>query len=162
MIALRPATPQDRFRLRRWLADPALPCWWGPQSCVEAEITLAFASESALARIIERGGEAVGYAQAADAMLWGGGLPPDFAAGQWDVDAFVAAPDVRDEAISRAISLLCAEVFATTMALGCCSFVSIRNEASARAFERAGFRWHRIWHDRYLGPSWVMELQRPC
>lgn len=141
--------------------DPALLTWWGPISAVEAEITLAFASESAIQRIIERDGEPVGYAQAADASLWGGTLPPGLATGQWDVDAFVALPEIRDEGTTQALGLLCQEVFATTMAVGCCSFVSIKSEASARAFERAGFRWERIWHDRHSGPSWVMELPRP-
>ena len=141
--------------------DPALPAWWGPLSAVEAEIALAFASASAIQRIIERDGEPVGYAQAADASLWGGALPPGLASGQWDVDAFVADPEMREGATSQALALLCADVFATTMAVGCCNFVSIRNEASARAFERAGFRWQRIWHDRHSGPSWVMELPRP-
>ena len=151
----------DRFRIRRWLADPALPAWWGPQSAAEAEITLALESASALARIIERDGAPIGYGHAADAALWRNDMPFDLAAGQWEIDLFVAAPETRAEDTTEAICQLAAEVFATTMAVGCCGLVSIRNEAAARAFERAGFRWSRIWHDRWSGPSWLLELPRP-
>ncbi len=161
MISLRPATAQDRFRIRRWLADPALPAWWGLQSAVEAEITIALESESALARIIQREGAPIGYAHAADAALWRADMPPDLAPGQWEIDLFVAAPETRAEDTTEALRQLAAEVFVTTMAVGCCGLVSIRNEAAARAFERAGFRWSRVWHDRLSGPSWVLELPRP-
>ena len=41
------------------------------------------------------------------------------------------------------------------------ALVSIRNEAGARAYERAGFRWQRIWRDELLDPSWLMLKDRP-
>lgn len=147
--------------MRRWLVDPALPAWWGTRSAVEAEMTLALESGSAMPRIIERAGEPAGYGHAADATLWGGDLPPDVTAGHWSIGVFVAAPQTRPADTTAAIRLLADEIFATTMAVGCCSLVSIRNESAARAFERAGFRWQRIWHDRHSGPSWVLELPRP-
>ena len=59
------------------------------------------------------------------------------------------------------LALLAEEVFATTLAVACSGVVSIRNEAAARAYERAGFRWQRIWSDRLLGPSWLMLKERP-
>ena len=43
-IRLRPATPEDRFLIRRWLADPEVQSWWGTAASAEAEITLAMAS----------------------------------------------------------------------------------------------------------------------
>jgi aminoglycoside 6'-N-acetyltransferase len=29
-----------------------------------------------------------------------------------------------------------------------------------RAYEKAGFRWKRIWNDPYAGPSWFMVAER--
>ena len=46
---------------------------------------------------------------------------------------------------AAALALLTAEAFATTLAVACCGFVSVRNEAAVRAYEQAGFRWRRIW-----------------
>jgi len=40
--------------------------------------------------------------------------------------------------------------------------VSVKTETTARAYERAGFRWRRIWNDRLLGPSWLMLRERPA
>ena len=67
-----------------------------------------------------------------------------------------AAPD------GHALSLLVEEVFATRLAIACCAVVSIRNEAAARAYEKAGFRWLRIWQDPIDGPCWVMLKERPA
>ena len=55
-IHLRPATPEDRFRIRRWLAEPQVQAWWGNAASAEAEITLAMSSEAALCRIVESDG----------------------------------------------------------------------------------------------------------
>ena len=143
------------------MAEPALEEWWGTRASVEAEITLALASESALARIILQDGEPVGYAHAVDLSLWRQELPPELEAGTWDIGLFVAPLEQRVEGTEQALALLVGEVFATTLAIACCSLVSIRNEAAARIFERAGFRWSRIWQDRQSGPAWVMVRARP-
>lgn len=162
-LRLRPASPEDRFRIRRLLADPAFHAWWGNAASVEAEINLAMNSNSALCRIVEAGGAAVGYGQAADIALWNEAWPEELLAGTWDVHAFVATADRRD-LVHLALALLTEEVFATTLAVACCAVVSIRNEEAVRAYERAGFRWQRVWNDRLTGPSWLMlkeRLQRP-
>ncbi len=161
MISLRPATPEDRFRIRRWLADPALPSWWGPRSSAEAEITLALESESAICHLILRDGLPIGYAHAVDIAVWQADAPSALAPGTWDLDLFIADATTRAADTTEALTQLAGEVFSTTFAVACCALVSIRNEAAARAYEKAGFRWSEIWHDRYAGPSWLMQLVRP-
>ncbi len=48
---LRPATPEARFRIRRWLAEPEVEAGWGNAASAEAEINLAMGSEAAICRI---------------------------------------------------------------------------------------------------------------
>ena len=60
-----------------------------------------------------------------------------------------------------ALRLLKDEVFATTLAVAVCVFASIENEAAVRAYEKAGFRWRRVWHDPISGPEWFMIAERP-
>jgi aminoglycoside 6'-N-acetyltransferase len=161
-LTLRPATPEDRFRIRRWLAEPEIAAWWGNAASAEAEINLAMSSEAALCRIIARGVEPVGYAHAVEIGLWGEARPEDVAPGTWDINLFIAPGEHRGRGLgAAALSLLTEEVFATTLAVACCGLVSIRNEGAVRAYERAGFRWRRIWHEPLLGPSWLMLRERP-
>ncbi len=161
-IHLHPATPEDRFRIRRWLAEPEIQAWWGNAASAEAEINLALASETALCRMIECDGAPIGYAQAVEVALWSGVAPAEVAAGTWDVDLFIASAEHRGRGLgAAALELLVAEVFATTLAVACCGLVSVRNEGAARAYERAGFRWQRIWNDPLFGPSWLMLKERP-
>jgi aminoglycoside 6'-N-acetyltransferase len=83
-------------------------------------------------------------------------------AGTWDVDLFIAEPGHRGcGAGERALELLAEEVFTTTLAPALAVFVSVRNEAAVRAYERAGFAWARVWEDPLLGPSWMMLRTRP-
>jgi RimJ/RimL family protein N-acetyltransferase len=162
-VRLRPATPEDRFRIHRWLVEPAIQAWWGNAASAEAEVNLAMASETALCRIIEYGNDAVGYAHAVEIGLWGGARPAELAPGTWDTDLFIASEPHRGRGLGAvALDLLVAEVFATTLAVACCGVVSIRNEAAVRAYEQAGFRWLRIWHDPLSGPSWLMLKDRPA
>ena len=161
-LRLRPATPEDRFRIRRWLAEPEIAAWWGNAASAEAEINLAMASETALCRIIECDGAPIGYAHAVEIGLWGAERPEDLAPGTWDIDLFVASPEHRGRGVgAAALARLTGEVFATTLAVACASVVSIRNEAAVRAYERAGFHWRRVWHDPLSGPSWLMLRERP-
>ncbi|RTL68932.1 MAG: GNAT family N-acetyltransferase [Hyphomicrobiales bacterium] len=162
MIRLRPAQGADRFRLRRWLDDPALPLWWGTSSSVEAEIAMALEAHNPYLTIIEKDAQPVGIALAADAAMLGGvDRPATVEAGTYAIDVFVALPETRAADSTAAIALAAAEVFATSFAIACCSLVSIKSEPVARAYERAGFTWREIWHDRYRGPCWVMLLPRP-
>lgn len=161
-IHLRPAVPEDRFRIRRWLAEPEVAAWWGSAASAEAEIALAMASETALCRIVLLGEEPIGYAHAVDASLWGGERPAEIEPGTWDVDLFIGSGQHRNRGLGGvALARLVEEVFATTLAIACCGLVSIRNEAAVRAYERAGFAWRRIWNDPLLGPCWLMVKDRP-
>jgi aminoglycoside 6'-N-acetyltransferase len=161
-IALRPATPEDRFRIRRWLAEPEVAAAWGNAGSAEAEINLAMDSEVAICRIIACEGTPIGYAHALEIGLLGDERPGSLAAGTWHVNLLIASPQQRGRGLeSAALALLTKEVFATTLAVGCAAVVSIRNEAAVRACERAGFRWRRIADDRLLGPSWLMLKERP-
>jgi len=161
-VALRPATRGDLDQIRGWLRQPDIEAWWGPASATGAEVQIAMQSPSAVCRIIETGGQAVGYCHAIDASLWGDDLPDDLEPGTWDLDVFIASPGHRGQGVGlKALELLKAEVFSTTLATAVCVFASIRNEAAVRAYEKAGFRWQRIWNDRAVGPSWFMVARRP-
>jgi aminoglycoside 6'-N-acetyltransferase len=161
-IRLRPATPEDRFLIRRWLAEPDVQTWWGTAASAEAEITLALGSAAALPRVIERGGLPIGYAHAVEIGLWAEQRPDGVPAGAWDIDYFVASAANHDAKLGHAVlALLTEEVFATTLAVACSAVVSIRNEAAVRSYERAGFRWLRVLQDPLFGPSWLMLKQRP-
>ncbi len=161
-LILRPATSADRFRIRRWLSDPAVRDWWGNAASAEAGITLAMESTAALPRIIESDGTPIGYAHAVDIGLWAEERPAELPPGTWDVDLFIASAEHRGQGLGHAaLALITAEVFATTLAVACSAVVSIRNEAAVRAYERAGFRWQRIWPDPLHGPCWLMLKERP-
>jgi RimJ/RimL family protein N-acetyltransferase len=161
-IHLRPATPEDRFRIRRWLADPEIEAWWGNAASAEAEINLGMSSAAALCRIVESEGVPIGYAHALEIGLWADERPAELAPGTWHIGYFLASNQHRGGGLGSAVlAQLVDEVFATTLAVACSGVVSIRNEAAARAYERAGFRWRRIWSDRLLGPSWLMLKERP-
>ena len=72
--------------------------------------------------------------------------PEEVPTGTWDIDLFIASAEHRGRGLgAAALALLAEEVFATTLAVACCAFVSVRNEAAVRAYERTGFRWRRIW-----------------
>jgi aminoglycoside 6'-N-acetyltransferase len=161
-VRLRPARRADWDLIRGWLARPDIEAWWGPRSATEAEVNIAINSGHALCRIIEAGGVAVGYAHAVDATMWGDELPQDLAPGTWDLDLFIASEEHRGRGVGQtALSQLKDEVFGTTLATAVCVFPSIRNERAVRAYERAGFRWQRIWNDPHMGPSWFMLAERP-
>jgi len=164
-LRLRPATPEDRFRVRRWLAAPQGQDQgrWQSAASAEAEITLAMSSEGALPRVIEFEGAPIGYAQAVEIGLWGQDRPEGLAPGTWDIDLFIAEEPHRGRGLEApALRLLTEEVFTTTLAVACCAVVPVRNEAGVRSYERAGFRWQRIWNDATFGPSWVMLKERPA
>lgn len=162
-IGLRPATLGDWPLIRSWLARPDIQNWWGPQASSEAEVLMALGSTHALCRIIQVDGQAIGYAHAVDATLWGDTLPDDLAPGTWDLDIFIAVPAYRGQGAGAiALRLLRDEVFSTTLAVAVCVFAAVENEAAVRAYEKAGFRWQRVWHDPVGGRSeWFMIADRP-
>ena len=161
-LRLRRATPEDRFLIRRWLAEPEVQAWWGNAASAEAGITLAMDSATALPRIIDCDGRPIGYAHAVEIGLWAEAKPQELPAGAWDIDLFIASAADRGKGLAHtALALLTDEVFATTLAVACSAVVSIRNEAAVRAYERAGFRWLRVWQDSFFGPCWVMVKERP-
>jgi len=161
-VRLRPATRADWDLIRSWLAHPDIQEWWGPLSATEAEVTMALGSQHALCRVVEASGEAVGYAHAVDATLWGESLPQDLEPGTWDLDLFIASEQHRGKGVGQAaLTLLKEEVFASTLAVAVCVFPSVKNERAVRAYEKAGFHWKRIWNDPQGGPSWFMVAERP-
>jgi RimJ/RimL family protein N-acetyltransferase len=161
-VSLRPATAKDRFRIRRWLAEPEIEAGWGNAASAEAEINLAIGSEAAICRIIECEDVPIGYAHALEIGLLGDERPGELAAGTWHVNLLIASQPHRGRGLEgAALVLLTEEVFATTLAVACAAVVSIRNEAAVRACERAGLRWQRIAHGRLLGPSGLMLKERP-
>ena len=140
---------------------PDIQEWWGPLSATEAEVNIALSSTHAICRIIECDGLAVGYCHAIDATLWGEQLPDDLEPGTWDLDIFVASENHRGKGFGQiALAALKDEVFSTTLAVAVCVFPSIRNERAVRAYEKAGFKWKRIWNDPHAGPSWFMVAER--
>ena len=160
-VSLRPVTGSDRARVGQWLAQPDVQRWWGSAGAATAEVQLALGSPSAICRIIEVDGVAVGYAHAVDAGLWGADLPPEVTPGTWDVDLFIADRAQRGQGNGQAaLAALVVEVFQTTFAIAVCVFVSIRNEAAVRAYEKAGFGWVRVWPDPVLGPVWMLARER--
>lgn len=154
-LRLRPITDGDRFRVRRWLREPHVAQWFGTRGAAEAAVTLAEQSQTALVRIIERGGMPIGYAHAMD--IDDTQVPP----GAWTADVFIGDVAWRGQGLgAQALALLRQEVFATTLAAGLVVRVSIRNEQAARAIEKAGFRWQAVVDDALLGPCWMMVAER--
>jgi RimJ/RimL family protein N-acetyltransferase len=161
-VRLRRATRADWDLIRGWLARPDIQEWWGPVAATEAEVNMALGSQHALCRIIEAAGRPVGYAHAVDATLWGDELPQDLEPGTWDLDLFIASEEHRGKGAGQAaLALLKEEVFGSTLAVAVCVFPSVKNERAVRAYEKAGFRWQRIWNDPFAGPSWFMVAERP-
>ena len=131
---------------------------------------MALASPSALCRIIEAspisgetgGMEAVGYAHALDATLWGEDLPAALDPGTWDIDLFVASVAHRNRGVgARALELIRDEVFTSTLAVAVCVSAAVANERAVRAYEKAGFRWKDVWNEPGQGPAWFMVAERP-
>jgi hypothetical protein len=118
-VSLRPALAEDRFRIRRWLADPEIEAWWGNAASAEAEINLAMGSTAAVCRIVVTEGVPIGYAQAAEVGLWAAERPAELAPGMWQVACFVTpATDRGGSLVPRVLSQLTEEVFATTLRAG--------------------------------------------
>ncbi len=161
-LTLRPATSADWRLIRQWIARPEVQRWWGSPNAAEAEIRIALDSHAAISRMVMLGDEPIGYAHAIDASHWGPVLPDGMPLGTWDIDVLIAAPEHRGQGLGeRAVDLLADEVFSTTLALALSVFVSVKNEAAVRAYERAGFTWQQIWEDPIFGPSWMMLRERP-
>lgn len=160
-LKLRPATDADWPELKRWLRLPGVGDWLGSPNAAEAEIRIVFATESAVARIIEWNGQAIGYAHAIDATHWGSALPDGMPTGTWDLDCLIAEPRHRGTGFGQiAVNRLVDEVFATTFAIAVSVIVPVRNERAVRAYERAGFHWVRVLDDPLFGPSWLLLRER--
>lgn len=160
-VVLRPLSRMDETLIERWIKQPEIQRWWGDGASAFAEVRLAQESPSAICRIVMVDGKPSGYAHAIDAALWGNSLPEGLMPGTWDVDLFIAEPAARGRGAGElALRLLIDEVFATTLALAVSVFVSVRNEAAVRIYEKAGFHWVRIWEDPVFGPMWMLIRER--
>ena len=163
-VRLRTASHGDWPLIRRWLGRADIEAWWGPRASTEAEVLIALDSPSAICRMIESTAtrETIGYGHAIDAATWGAELPEDLAPGTWDIDLFIAAEAHRGNgAGAAALGLLRDEVFETTLAVAVAVFPSIANERAVRAYEKAGFRWKRVWANPHGGHAWFMTAERP-
>ena len=161
-VALRPATEADWAQICNWLRLPHVQRWWGPASGGEAAVRIVFETPTAVARIVDCDGEQIGYAHAIEATHWGEELPEGMPPGTWDVDLFIASVPHRGRGLGKVIlDQLAEEIFSTTMAIALSVFVSVRNEAAVRAYEKAGFKWERVWNDPIDGPCWMLLRHRP-
>ncbi|MBS0243095.1 MAG: hypothetical protein JSS20_13025 [Proteobacteria bacterium] len=112
--------------------------------------------------MIEIGGEAAGYAHAIDAALLMSEGTSSEVAGTWTLTAFIGLDRLRGRGLgARALGLLAAETFATTLALACTTRAPVRNEAAVRAIEAQGFRWSDVAVEPGMGPAWTMRMERP-
>lgn len=162
IVSLRPVTTDDWPLLQRWIRDPAVAKWWGSASEAEAGIRLVLETDAAVGRIILADGAPAGYVHAIDATLWGEDPPETMPAWTWDVDIFIGEAAHRGRNVGvEALDLVAGEVFGSTFAMALSVFVSVRNEAAVRAYERAGFRWTSVWDDPHHGPTWLMLRHRP-
>ncbi len=160
-VRLAPVTRDDRDRIRRWLASGAIRAWWGPAGAVEAEIAIALDSPSAICRMIEVDGAAIGYAHAFDSGLLATADRPAVEPGLWQCAFLVGSEAHRGRGLgAAALDRLASEVLSTTLALGCEIRVPVRNERAIREIEGVGFRWHRVEPDDVLGPVWLMRRDR--
>jgi hypothetical protein len=115
-------------------------------------------------RVVDSYDVPVGYAQALDAALAQESQQPGLLAGTWDVRVLLApsatVQDAGRSVLHSVLKLITDEVFATSLALACCSLVPVRCEAAVRAYEQTGFRWQRLVQDASLGPAWLMLRER--
>ena len=152
----------DRDRVRGWLGEQSVGHWLGTAAQAEAELTVAFASPSAICRLIAYDGDAIGYAHALDSALLGTDDVPDAMVGDWACSVFIAARQHRGKGLgSIALRQLIDEVFSTTMASGCAIRVPVRSERAVRALEAMGLTWSAIEHVAPHGPMWLMHAERP-
>lgn len=161
-LRLVPLGRADRDLVRGWLSQPASRGWWGAPGAAEALTAIAFDSDRAICRMIECSGEPVGYAHAIAAEMLGAEASGAFVPGIWECAVLVASEAHRGRGVGgAALRALAAEVFATTLAMGCVVRVAVRHERAVRAIEAAGFRWVSVGRDWGLGPVWLMRLDRP-
>lgn len=152
---------EDRRLVRTWLSEPAIRTWWGSPAAVEAEIAIALESESAICRMIEVDGTAVGYAHAFDNGLMDMQENARCEPGIWQCTYFIGCAAYRGRGHGAdGLALLADAVLSTTLAIGCETRVPVGIEAAIRAVEAKGFRWRRIESDPQFGPFWIMRRDR--
>jgi aminoglycoside 6'-N-acetyltransferase len=160
-VLLRALALDDRALIRNWLADASIRAWWGSPAAIEAEIAIAIESKSAICRMIEADGAAIGYGNAYDAGLMEPDGDPIEEPGVWQCTFFIGSEAHRGAGLEiTALALLADEVLSTTLAIACETRVPVRNEAAVRQIERIGFRWKRVEDQGALGPFWIMRRDR--
>ena len=160
-VKLRALAQDDRALIRSWLSDASIRAWWGSPAAIEAEISIAIESASAVCRMIEADGVAVGYGHAYDAGLMEPGIGPIGEPGVWQCTFFIGSGAHRGVGLGiAALDVLANEVMSTTLALACETRVPVRNEAAVRQIEAIGFHWKHIENQGALGPFWIMRRNR--
>jgi aminoglycoside 6'-N-acetyltransferase len=123
LTTLRPAGADDVDRLVAWHADPEVSRYWDDETFTRAEMEERLARNDVEARIVEEGGEPVGYLQVHEAGL----------------DMFLV-PAARGRGLGPDAGRALAEHL-----LGECGRARVTvdpyawNEGAVRAWERAGF-----------------------
>lgn len=149
--------PGDRERVRRWLWLGSAHSWWSSPDAGEAELAIAFETESAICRMVVSDGAAIGYGHAIEGQLLGG----DLEAGLWECAILIGAgPGPHTDVAAAALDALAAEVFASTFATACAVRIPVKLEASVRAVEHRGFRWRAVDSRTASGPTWIMVRER--
>jgi aminoglycoside 6'-N-acetyltransferase len=149
VIELRPMTQRDLTRVRSWLREPHVACWWLPATTIEAEIEklrsrLIAESRVRMLTIVESddaGTRPIGWCQ------WypydgdpEGARQVGAAPGECGIDYAIGDPDAIGRGLgTELIPLLVAEVRRHQPARGIVVDPDAANRASRRVLELAGF-----------------------
>ena len=160
-VRLVPFAAADEALLARWLRQEHVRLWWGEPE--ETERELAAAGNRLRRTIIEADEERVGL------LVWGhptraeldeAGLDdvPDTVV---DIDIMIGESGVVGRGIgSAALRLLAAQVFADLEVPYLIAATAAGNDASLRAFLKAGFAVARAFDDAAAGPCLLLRRDR--
>jgi RimJ/RimL family protein N-acetyltransferase len=172
-IAFRPLRAEDVALMFAWRQEEHVSRWWHSASYdeVAAECAELIAGEEPVTPLIILWGERpIGYAQWY--RLWNDGvvitpsyarLSPTIPRGAAAIDLFIGAADCLYRGLGPAIlrALLRERIFAEPDIPGCVISPHPENASGIRAYEKAGFRYHRtIWMEETAEEEYVMYLAR--
>ena len=149
--------------IRRWLALPEIEDWWGPRTATEADVVIAMDSPHAICRDhrgcrspVSRSDTVTPSTPPSGAnncrRIWR--RAPGISTCSSPAASIAASVPAR-----RRWRLLRDEVFSTTLAVAVAVFPALVNERAVRAYEKAGFRWKRVWNDPARRSGLVHDLR---
>lgn len=158
-VDLKVLDPQADLRLlERWLRSPHVVQWWGTP---DLHLTALAQRSRGTHAVITSDGRPVGYLcwqQPPPSELDAAGLT-DLPEGLVDIDILVGEPELLGHGIGpRALVLLLAKLHGEGVEFAGLG-TSTSNRAAIRAFEKAGFRLFREFHDPESGPCTYMVAQ---